>query len=65
MPRGYYTYIVRCCDGSLYTGWAIDPESRVRQHNAGQGARYTRSHLPVKLVYCQEHASQAEAMRYE
>jgi len=65
MSRGYFTYIVRCCDGSLYTGWTVDPERRVRQHNAGRGARYTRSHRPVELVYCQAHASRAEAMRYE
>lgn len=65
MIRGFYTYIVRCCDGSLYAGWTVDPERRVRQHNAGRGARYTRSHRPVELVYCQAHASRAEAMRYE
>ena len=45
-----YVYIVRCADGSLYTGWTTDVERRVAQHNAGRGARYTRTHRPVVLV---------------
>ena len=39
-----YVYIVECADGSLYTGWTIDVEKRVKAHNAGRGARYTRMH---------------------
>lgn len=46
-----YTYILECGDGSLYTGWTNDLRKRVKTHNAGQGAKYTRSRLPVRLVY--------------
>ena len=61
----FYAYIVRCGDGSLYTGWTKDVVARVLQHNAGTGAKYTRSRLPVTLVYSREYSSQAEAMRAE
>ena len=64
MP-GYYIYIVRCADDSLYTGWTTDIEARVARHNAGKGAKYTRSRLPVILVYSQLFLSQAEAMQRE
>ena len=52
-PSGdpYTAYIVRCSDGSLYTGIAKDVEARVKAHNAGKGAAYTRTHLPVELIY--------------
>lgn len=46
-----YTYMVRCRDNSLYTGWAADVEQRVKTHNSGKGAKYTRSRLPVVLVW--------------
>ena len=46
-----YTYILQCSDGSLYTGWTNDLEARIQAHNAGRGAKYTRSRRPVKLVY--------------
>ena len=46
-----YTYMVRCRDGSLYTGWTNDLDRRVASHNAGKGAKYTKSHRPVELVY--------------
>ncbi|WP_312423292.1 GIY-YIG nuclease family protein [Anaerospora hongkongensis] len=49
-----FTYIVECADGSLYTGWTTNLEQRVAVHNAGKGARYTRSRLPVKLVWWEE-----------
>ena len=58
-------YIVRCRDGSLYTGWTNDVAARVAQHNAGTGAKYTRSRLPVELVYSRAASSQAAAMREE
>ena len=45
-----YTYILECADGSLYTGWTNDLAGRVKAHNAGRGAKYTRSHRPVRLV---------------
>ena len=44
-------YILRCADGSLYTGWTNDLEGRLKTHNAGKGGSYTRSRLPVELVY--------------
>jgi putative endonuclease len=46
----YFCYILECSDGSYYTGWTTDPQRRLRQHNRGIGARYTRSHGPVRLV---------------
>ena len=60
-----YVYLVRCADGSLYCGWTNDLERRVRTHNAGQGARYTRARRPVKLVWWEEHDSREEAMSRE
>jgi len=47
----YYCYLVECANGAYYAGWTLDPLRRVRQHNAGKGARYTRLNGPVKLVY--------------
>lgn len=47
----HYTYMLRCADGSLYTGWTTDLSRRVRTHNSGKGAKYTRSRRPVRLVY--------------
>jgi len=61
----YYCYIVKCADGSYYTGWTTDTERRVKQHNAGQGARYTRARRPVKLVYVENQPDRASAMQRE
>lgn len=60
-----YTYIVRCKDGSLYTGWTTDLRKRISAHNAGKGAKYTKSRRPVKLVYSEEFETKEEAMRRE
>ena len=60
-----YTYMVRCRDNSLYTGWAADVEQRVKTHNSGKGAKYTRSRLPVTLVYYETYPTKQEAMRRE
>ena len=49
--RPAFVYIVECADGTLYTGWTYEVAARVHKHNTGQGAKYTRSRLPVKLVY--------------
>ena len=54
--------MLRCRDGSLYTGWTNDLEGRLRCHNAGRGGKYTRSRLPVELVYCESFETKAEAM---
>ncbi len=61
----YHIYIVRCRDGSLYTGWTNNVSARVAHHNTGKGAKYTRSRLPVKLVYTKKCASKVDAMRKE
>ena len=58
-------YILRCGDGSLYTGWTTDVARRVAEHSAGRGARYTRSHLPVELAYHESCGTRSEAMRRE
>lgn len=62
---GFYCYIVECSDGSYYTGWTTDPDRRTRQHNRGAGARYTRTHGPVKLVYLEEMSDRRTAMLRE
>jgi len=61
----FYCYIIECADGSYYTGWTTDPPRRERQHNLGRGARYTRTRRPVKLVYLEQQADRASAMRRE
>ncbi len=60
-----YTYIVRCADGTLYTGWTNDLEKRLISHNAGKGAKYTQSRLPVELHYFEEHERKEVAMSRE
>ena len=61
----YFTYILRCSDGTLYTGWTGDVEKRLDAHNKGMGSRYTRARLPVKLAHKEEFTSKIEAMRRE
>ena len=58
-------YILRCADGTLYTGWTNDLERRLKTHNAGKGGKYTRARLPVELVYYEQYPTKAEAMRRE
>ena len=58
-------YILRCADGTLYTGWTNDLAKRIAAHNAGKGAKYTRSRRPVTLVYSEECESKEEAMSRE
>lgn len=65
MAESFYCYMVRCCDGSYYTGWTLNPERRARQHNAGRGAAYTRLHRPVELVYIEPQPDRCSAMRRE
>lgn len=60
-----YTYIVECNDGSYYTGWSTDVEQRVKHHNEGRGAKYTKSRLPVRVVYVEAHETKQEAMQRE
>ena len=60
-----YTYIFRCSDGSLYTGWTNNLEKRISAHNAGRGAKYTKPRRPVVLAYYEEFQTKEEAMRRE
>lgn len=60
-----YTYIVECKDGTLYTGWTTDLDRRIKAHNTGKGAKYTRSRFPVVLRYFESFQTKEEAMRRE
>lgn len=57
--------MLECSDGSLYTGWTTDPERRVKEHNAGRGAFYTRWRRPVELRYLEEVSDRSSAQRRE
>ena len=61
----HYVYIVRCADGTLYTGYARDPLEREQVHNAGRGAKYTASRRPVALVYSESCDSLSAALKRE
>lgn len=61
----FFVYMVRCADGTLYTGLARDPDARVRVHNSGKGAKYTRARLPVSLVYVEPCESLSAALKRE
>ena len=63
--KDWSVYMLRCKDGSLYTGSSNDVEKRVANHNAGKGAKYTAARRPVKLVFCEGLLSKEEAMRRE
>jgi putative endonuclease len=65
MARSYFVYIVRCSDGSLYTGSTSDVKRRLTQHNSGAGSKYTRSRLPVVLVYLERAGNRCLALRRE
>ena len=60
-----YTYLLRCSDGSLYCGWTNQLDQRIRAHNEGKGAKYTRGRRPVRLVYFEEYETKEEAMKRE
>ena len=61
----FYVYILLCCDGSFYTGYTKNVETRMRLHQIGKGARYTKIHKPQKLVYSEDYPSRSLAMRRE
>lgn len=61
----YFVYILRCADGTLYTGTTDDIARRVRVHNTGLGAKYTRGRRPVEAVYSEEAADKSAALRRE
>ena len=60
-----YVYLLRCADGTLYCGWTTDPAARLAAHNSGRGAKYTRSRLPVAMVYREAFEDRREAMSRE
>ena len=60
-----YTYIVKCADSTLYTGWTNDLDKRIKAHNSGKGAKYTRARRPVELVYYERFLTRQEAMKRE
>ena len=61
----YYTYMLRCNDGSLYTGYTDNIEKRLKKHNEGTASKYTRSRLPVTLAYLEEYDDKSSAMSRE
>ena len=60
-----YAYMLLCADGTYYSGWTNDPQRRQKVHNSGRGSRYTRARLPVRMVYMEEFADRASAMKRE
>ncbi len=60
-----FVYILQCADGSLYTGWTDSLPRRLAAHNAGRGAKYTRSRRPVRLLWFEEHPNRSSALRRE
>lgn len=65
MEKTWKLYMLRCRDGSLYTGITTDVEKRVAAHNSGKGAKYTRSRKPVELVYQEDCEDHSHALRRE
>ena len=60
-----YTYILECKDGTYYTGWTNNLDKRLKDHNDGKGAKYTKARLPVSLIYYEEFQTKEDAMRRE
>lgn len=65
LEKRAFVYMLSCADGTLYTGWTPDIERRLKQHNAGKASKYTRSRLPVELVYLEECADRGAALSRE
>lgn len=61
----YFVYMLRCGDGSFYTGITIDLEERIKKHNNGKASKYTRSRLPVEYIYIEEASDKSEALKRE
>jgi len=61
----FFCYMVECADGTFYTGWSTDPEQRVKAHNTGKGAKYTKTRRPVKLIYIEELPDKSSALKRE
>ena len=60
-----YTYMLKCSDGTIYTGWTNDLEKRVEAHNSGKGAKYTKARRPVELAYYEDFETKEQAMKRE
>ncbi len=60
-----YTYILQCKDDTFYTGWTNNLEKRIKDHNDGKGAKYTKARRPVKLVYYETYETKKQAMKRE
>ena len=65
LPKAAYVYMVRCTGGQLYAGWTTDPAARLRTHQSGKGAKYTRAHGAAALAYVERCADRRAALRRE
>ena len=65
MENKAYTYILKCADGTLYCGWTSNLEKRLKAHNSGKGAKYTRGRAPLTLVYQEPCENHSQALRRE
>lgn len=65
MDKAWFVYMLRCGDGSLYTGIARDVQARLQMHRSGKGAKYTRGRGPLELVYTEQCADKSEALKRE
>ncbi len=63
--NNYYVYIVKCSDNTLYTGYTTDLDNRIKVHNEGKGAKYTRARLPVKYVFTHQCKDLSHALKLE
>lgn len=63
--KKHYAYMLRCADGTIYSGYTTDLERRLSEHNSGAGAKYTRARTPVTLEYYEEFPTKSEAMKRE
>jgi len=63
--KKYFVYILECFDKTLYTGYSVDVQKRLKKHNDGKGAKYTRGRRPCKLKWSQEFATKSEALKVE
>lgn len=63
--KGDYVYLVKCQDGTLYTGYTTNLKRRIKEHNSGRGARYTKGRAPVEIVYYQDCVSRSRALQEE
>lgn len=63
--KSNYIYILQCADGTLYTGWTTDLENRIKAHNSGSGAKYTRGRGPVQLLHSEAFETKGEALKRE